>query len=134
MQLRTENLEQMPQELMRTVSQGRSTVRRMLSALAAPLTTALTEISATEPNEEFAARAVRFAEMLKRGDELPALTPLDLRLLAQATRQMPVPTVRVRAPRNLGAVSREEMRTKLNIWLDNLPNAPVLVKFQDDEN
>jgi hypothetical protein len=132
--IQTENLEQMPQELMRTVSQGRSTVRRMLSALAAPLTTALTEISATEPNEEFAARAVRFAEMLKRGDELPALTPLDLRLLAQATRQMPVPTVRVRAPRNLGAVSREEMRTKLNIWLDNLPNAPVLVKFQDDEN
>lgn len=131
--IQVENLEQMPRELVQTVSQGRATMRRMLAALSAPLSTALSEISATEKNKEFAARAVNFAEKLQRGEELPMLSPLDLRLLAQAAQQMPIPTVRVRTPRGIGAVSREEMRSKLNLWLDNLPNAPVLVKFQEDE-
>ena len=131
--IRAEKLERLPDELMQIVAEGRANMRRILIALAAPLATALTEIAASELDENFASRARSFADALRRGDELAVLSPLDLRLLEQAVAQMPVPTVRVRTPRNLGTINREEMRSKLNLWLDRLPNAPVLVKLQEDE-
>ncbi|MEP6923791.1 MAG: DUF6079 family protein [Pyrinomonadaceae bacterium] len=132
--IRAANLEQLPQDLANTIQQGRTTVRRIIAALCVPLATALSEIAAGESNANYAAHAHAFAEALTRGGELPVLTPLDLRLLAQATPKIPVPTMRVRVPRGLGALPLEEMRTSLNLWLDNLPNEPVLVKLLEDDN
>ena len=128
-----QKLEQMPRDLATTMQHGRTTVRRILAALSVPLANALNQIAAGETNEDYAARAQSLAELLKRGGDFPVLSPLDLRLLAQATPAMPVPTMRVRVPRGLGALPLEEMRSSLNIWLDNLPNVPVLVKLLEDE-
>lgn len=130
---RIASLNRLPQDLENLVQQGRVTVRRILSALAAPLANALGEIAASESSSDYAAAARALAETLKIGGEMPLLSPLDLRLLMQAIPKMPVPTMRVRTPRGLGALPLEEMRTSLNLWLDNLPNAPVLVKLLEDE-
>ena len=130
---RAQSLEQMPQDLAATMQHGRTTVRRILAALSVPLANTLNQIAAAETNEDYAARAQSFAETLRRGGDLPVLSPLDLRLLAQATPRMPIPTMRVRVPRGLGALPLEQMRSSLNNWLDNLPNLPVLVKLLEDE-
>lgn len=113
--VRAAGLERMPQDLANLTQQGRVTVRRILAALAAPLANALDGIAAGESDANYAASARSLAESLKSGGEIPLLSPLDLRLLTQAIPKMPVPTMRVRTPRGLGALPLEEMRTSLNL-------------------
>jgi hypothetical protein len=127
-------IEKLTTEFQEIVAQGRQHIRRTLTILAAPLAAALNEMAAAEANTYFAERARELAANLsKMSAELPVLSTLDLRLLNQAARQMPAAVVRVRLPKNSNALTREDLRSKLNQWLDNLPNAPVLVKMHEED-
>jgi hypothetical protein len=127
-------MENLPHELRQTVAEARRSFRLTLKQLAAPLAASL-ERCAAAPDEfgaEIAASAARLKDDLRRADaELPALSASDARALLEAVKAMQKIALSVRAPRGINALPREELRAKLNQWLDNLPDAPFLVKLTD---
>ncbi|HZH34217.1 MAG TPA: DUF6079 family protein [Pyrinomonadaceae bacterium] len=125
-------LEHLPHELRQTMVEGRKNYRKTLAQFS-PLLAPLLELS-SKNNSETAPVAARLAEIMQRNEELPVLSVNEIKVLAEAIKQLKTSALQIRTPRAVAPVSREELRAKLNHWIDNLPAAPFLVKLTDGDN
>jgi hypothetical protein len=120
----------LPQELAETLELGRHAYRRTLQMLSTPLAIALDAIARKEEDTETAARARHLSGAFARGTEHEHFSHADVELIEQALQRMATPPpVRVRVPADeYGLLTRDELRARLNQWLDDLPDQPVLVE------
>jgi uncharacterized protein YukE len=118
------------QDLAETLEHGRVAYRRTLALLSTPLAIALDAIARREDETELASRARSLSGAFARGTEHAHFTRADVQLIEQALQRMATPPpVRVRVPADeYGLLTRDELRARLNQWLDDLPDQPALVE------
>lgn len=120
----------LPHEISELLSHGRQAYRHTLSLLSTPLAIALDAIARKEGEGDTAVRARSLSGAFARGTDHAQFTRLDVQLIEQALQRMATPPpVRVRVPADeYGLLTRDELRTRLNQWLDDLPDQPALVE------
>jgi hypothetical protein len=120
----------LPKEIAATLSNGRQAYRHTLSLLSTPLAIALDAIARKEGEGDAAVRARSLSGAFARGTEYAQFTRMDVQLIEQALQRMATPPpVRVRVPADeFGLLTRDELRARLNEWLDDLPDQPALVE------
>lgn len=132
---RAASLKQLPQELVETIEFGRAAARRTLQLMRAPLASALDQLAKSEETEEARNHARTLSEAFAAAQLPEQFSHLDVRLIEQAlqlgAQSMPV---RVERPplEAYGLVTREDLRARLNQWLDELPDQPAMVEVVGD--
>jgi hypothetical protein len=125
----------LPQALGEMVEFARSSARRTLTLMAVPLASALEHLAQDgEGDEETKSRALSLAEGFHAGRVPETFPAADIHLIERALKATTAPApVRVQAPvETFGLVTREELRARLNQWLDELPDQPALVEVAGD--
>jgi hypothetical protein len=128
-------LARLPQTLAEIVERGRTAHRRTLLFLNAPLAIALDALARKDGDEETIHRARALSGMFAQGIGPDRFTPADVRLIEQALERMATPPpVRLNLPTSdYGLLTREELRARVNQWLDDLPSEPALVEVVESE-
>jgi hypothetical protein len=128
-----EALARIPQDLAEIVERGRAAYRRTLLFLATPLAIALDGLARKDVDTETANRARSLSGAFAQGVGPAQFSPADVRLIESALARMSAPPpVRLRLPvSDYGLLTRDELRARLNQWLDDLPNEPALVEVVD---
>jgi len=121
----------LPNEIAEVLSEGRHSYRKTLSLMSTPLAIALDAIARKDGDGDTSARARSLSGAFARGTDHAQFTKQDVQLIEQALQRMAVPPpVRVRIPsEEFGLLTRDELRQRLNLWLDDLPNQPALVEI-----
>lgn len=132
---RAASFKHVPQELRETVEFGRAAARRTLQLMAAPLASALDHLAEQSETEGSQAHARRLAEAFASPTLPENFSHADVDLIERALQQGAASTpVRVVRPpvESYGLVTREDLRARLNQWLDELPDQPAMVEVAGD--
>ncbi|HYO90484.1 MAG TPA: DUF6079 family protein, partial [Pyrinomonadaceae bacterium] len=124
-------LKQLSQQLRETVDVGLETARHTLQLMSASLATSLERLSAGAETEEARAHALSLSEAFANRRLPDSFSERDVRLIEEALRQGALSTpLRVARPpvEAYGLVTREDLRARLNQWLDELPDQPAMVE------
>ncbi len=129
-------LSRIPQELLDVQERGRAAYHRTLAFLSTPLAIALDALARKDGDVEQSARARSLSGAFAQGNGPAQFTPADVRLVERALARMSAPPpVRLQLPvSDYGLLTRDELRARLNQWLDDLPNEPALVEFVGRED
>lgn len=127
---RAGSIASLPQELEELLEHGRRAYHHTLSLMSTPLAIALDAIARKEEDADIAGRARSLSGAFARGTEHTHFTRADVQLIEQALQRMATPPpVRVQLPAgDYGLLTRDELRARLNQWLDDLPDHPALVE------
>jgi energy-coupling factor transporter ATP-binding protein EcfA2 len=121
--------EKLPQSLAEVVEEGRQNYRKILQILGKTLIPIIKKSVGKDASGEFSEAALRLTEALPDGSEIPLLTNAELIVLQKAFESLPVPShLEPDFPIENNYLEREELRAKLNDWLDEMPSGPVLLK------
>ncbi|MDT4896281.1 MAG: hypothetical protein QOH25_1358 [Acidobacteriota bacterium] len=131
-----ETLARIPQEISEMVERGRAAYRRTLLFLSTPLAIALDALARKDGDTETASRARSLSGAFAQGSGPAQFSTADVRLIESALERMSSPPpVRLHLPlSDYGLLTRDELRARLNQWLDDLPNEPAVVEVVDREN
>jgi hypothetical protein len=122
--------ETLPKALQETISEGRNSYRRTIQLLREPLVGVLRGLAKKEKETDTLKSIEWLADVLSKGQALPLLGNTEIRILTDALNEIPASTIlQVKVPQEKGTVNREELKTRLNQWLDDLPNEPVLLNL-----
>lgn len=123
-------LTRLPQDLSELIERGLAAHRRTLLFLSTPLAIALDALARKSGDDEMASRARSLSGAFAQGTGPMHFNPADVRLIESALERMTTPPpVRLRLPvSDYGLLTRDELRARLNQWLDDLPNEPALVE------
>jgi hypothetical protein len=120
--------EKLPQLLWETVNKGRISYRRNLLMLRETILPLIEKISSQIP--ELVEAGKHLNEILKNPKEFPVLNNYELIILQKTFEILPgSPLLNLKTPTSETHIPREELREKLNKWLDELPSEPVLMKI-----
>lgn len=130
-----ETLSRIPQDIVEVVERGRAAYRRTLLFLATPLAIALDALARRDGDTEIAQRARSLSGAFAQGTGPTQFSPADVQLIESALERMSSPPpVRLHLPASdYGLLTRDELRARLNQWLDDLPNEPAVVEVVDRE-
>jgi hypothetical protein len=125
-----------PEELTDIIRTGLAAYRSTLRVLHAPLAIAFDAIARKETNPELSARARALSSVCVHNEEFEDFTPADIRLLDVALHRISSATsVRVSVPaESLGILTRDELKLRLNQWVDDLPVQPALMEITSSNN
>ncbi len=122
--------ETLPKALQDVISEGRNSYRRTIQLLREPLVKVLRELARKEKDADTLKSIEWLAGVLSNGQALPLLGNTEIRILSDALSEIPASTIlQVKVPEEKGPVDREELKSKINQWLDDLPNEPVLLNL-----
>jgi hypothetical protein len=134
---RAASFKRLPQELAETVEFGRAAARRTLQLMSHSLASALETLAESTLTEEEQTSARGLAEGFNAGRLPENFSQSDVRLIEQALQQGAASTpVHVSRPslEAYGLVTREDLRARLNQWLDELPDEPALVEVSGESH
>jgi hypothetical protein len=131
---RASALNGLAQALEESLGRGRDAHRRTLALWSNHLAHALEALAhEDEMTEETAHRARALAAALAQDGAHAPLSLMDVQLIEQALRRTNVPPWRVSLPADdYGLLTREELRARLQQWLDDLPDYPALVEVTSE--
>jgi hypothetical protein len=125
-----EEWETLPDQLSLKIDKGLLSYRKGLVMLRQTLTPMLEQFSKEIGDRELADAARNLAKLLQDGKGLAKFSNTDLTVLERVFASMKTTLlVDLSAPKAGDYMDREELRQKLNHWVDELPGAPVLVKI-----
>jgi hypothetical protein len=117
------------EELEALAERGIEVYRRTLLLLGGHLAIGLDALARREADEEEARRARVLSTAFAQSRLPERFTRADVRLIERALRRTPPPPVRVRGPQDdTGLMTRDQLRSRLERWLDELPELPVLIE------
>lgn len=128
-------LKRLSEELRETVDVGVETTRRTLRLMSASLSTGLARLGAVAQTEEERAHVLSLSEAFATGRLPESFSRTDVRLIEEALRDGALSTpMRVARPplEAYGLVTREDLRARLNQWVDELPDQPAMVEVTGD--
>lgn len=132
---RRASLKRLPQELQETVEVGLGAARRTLQLMSASLASALERLAQSAETEEARVHALHLSEAFAANRLPVSFSQRDARLIEEALSLGAASTpVRVVRPplEAYGLVTREDLRARLNQWLDELPDQPAMVEVTGD--
>jgi hypothetical protein len=123
-------LSRLPQDLMELIERGLAAHRRTLLFLSTPLAIALDALARKGGDDETASRARSLSGAFAQGAGPVHFGTADVHLIESALERMTTPPpVRLHLPvSDYGLLTRDELRARLNQWLDDLPSEPALVE------
>jgi hypothetical protein len=122
--------EDLPQILQDTVNEGRNSYRRTIQMLKEPLVKILQDMAKKEKDADILKSINWLGEVVSKNQALPLLGNTEIRILAEALQELPASIIlKIKTPDEPAAVNREELKIRLNDWLDSLPNEPVLLNL-----
>ena len=122
--------EYLPQTLSEIIRQGRITYRKVLKILSKTLIPSVRQFAENRNSEEVSAAAAGISELLEANGEIRLLSNTELIIVQKVFENMlQSPRFETSFPIENNYVSREEIRAKINHWLDELPNEPALLKI-----
>ncbi|HST52172.1 MAG TPA: hypothetical protein VLJ61_09195 [Pyrinomonadaceae bacterium] len=121
----------LPQELEALMDWGLAVYRRTLLLIGANLAISLDALARRETDEEMSRRARTLSTMFAQSRVPERFARQDVELVERALKRMPSPPpVKVVAPNgDAGLLTREELRSRFEQWLDELPERPVLIEI-----
>lgn len=120
----------LPEDLVRTIENGRNAYRKTLAMLGLTLIPLLETFIQKEKPGEFTEAAANLANTFALGGEINLLNNAELIVLGKIIQAIPAtPLLQVNLPDETGFVSREELRRQLNKWIDKMPSEPCLLKI-----
>jgi hypothetical protein len=131
-----EAFSRLPQDLAEIVERGRAAYRRTLLFLSTPLAIALDALARKDADTETARRARILSGAFAQGTGPTQFSLADVQLIESALARMSAPPpVRLHLPvSDYGLLTRDELRARLNQWLDDLPNEPAVVEVVERED
>jgi hypothetical protein len=128
---RMKMLKELPRKLETAIQGGLVSYKHALSLLNAPIAIALDAVSRTNANTNLISKAKTLAGAFARNTLPKRFTPIDIDVIKLAIERMSAPPpVSVEIPfKDYGLLTREELRVRLNQWIDDLPNEPALVEI-----
>lgn len=132
---RAASLKRLPQELQETVEVGLGAARRTLQLMSQSLAGALEHLARSAETEEARERAHSLSESFAAGRLPENFSQWDARLIEEALEVGAASTpVRVARPplEAYGLTTREDLRARLNQWLDELPDQPAMVEVTNE--
>jgi hypothetical protein len=121
--------EKLPQTLQQTIQKGRESYRNVLMTLKDTLIQIISLFGNRPMDEEYKTAVRRLVDVFKQGGEIPLLTNAELVILQKAFENLPTSILlKTNFPSTTDFVSRSDLKEKVNQWLDDLPNEPVLMK------
>jgi hypothetical protein len=128
-------LKRLAQELQETMEFGRRAARRTLALMSAPLASALNRLAESIESDDARNLLARsLADSFASGHLPENFSHTSVRLMEEALQVSgaPVP-VRVRPPLEAyGLVTRQDLRSRLDQWLEELPDQPAMVEVIGD--
>lgn len=125
-----EEWENLPELLSESIARGLRSYRKTLAILAETLIPLFEHFAQTEASEEFAEAARNLAESISAAERIPPLKNAELVILRKVVQAMPAsPLLQIEVPSEKGFLSREELRSRMTDWLDELPSEPVLLNI-----
>lgn len=122
--------EKLPQDLVETINRGRKNYRKILHFLSETVISFVKQFSGQVRDEEFSAAVSHLIEVLQSGNEIPLLTNTELIILQKVFESLPAsPLLNLNFPVEDNYLNREEIRLKINKWLDEMPSEPALIKL-----
>lgn len=122
--------ERLPQLLTQTIDQGLASYRRSLLLLKQTLIPMLDQFAETVKDPQFVGVATNLSKVLQEGKGLSKFSNIELAVFQKIFETLnTVPLVDVIMPESGEYTGREELREKVNRWVDELPGDPVLVKI-----
>jgi hypothetical protein len=127
---RAAEFERLARDLGETVEGGIEVYRRTLLLMAGHLAIALDALARKEEDAEAARRARTLSTAFAQKRLPERFTLADVRFVERALKRTQLPPVRVAAPNGEnGALTRDQLRARLDGWLDELPEQPVLIEL-----
>lgn len=122
--------ERLPQNLFETINRGRESYRKILRLLSETLVSLIEQVAKKERDEEFSAAASHLIEVLQSENEIPLLTNTEIVILQKIFESLPSsPLLNLNLPAENNYLERDEIKAKINVWLDEMPSEPVLIKM-----
>jgi hypothetical protein len=121
--------EKLPERLIESIEQARSSYRNILILLRQLLIPLVEQFWSNNQDEEFGKAANHLIELLTDEEKIPLLTTEELIILQKVLEELPEASLLdVHLPADLEYSKREDFRTQINEWLDDLPDKSVLLK------
>ncbi len=122
--------ENLPETLAEHINYGRKNYRKVLHSLSQALIPQVENFAAANNDEEFFEAAHRLIETFKEDRETSLLSNNELIVLQKIFDDLPTsPLMQIKFPNDEGFVSHDELRMRVNNWLEELPREPVLLKI-----
>ncbi len=122
--------ENLPETLAEHINYGRKNYRKVLQSLSQTLIPQIENFAAENNDEEFFDAAHRLIGVLKEDRETSLLTNNELIVLQKIFDVLPTsPMMQIKFPSDEGFLSHDELRMRVNNWLEELPREPVLLKI-----
>jgi hypothetical protein len=104
---------------------------RTLSLWGSSLAYALSTVAKKRGDGDSRSDGLDLAAALARGEENHPYSTSDIDLIEEAMSSGGVPPLSVELPSDLGGLlTREELRARLEQWIDGLPDQPALIEFR----
>jgi hypothetical protein len=122
--------ENLPETLVEHINYGRKNYRKVLQSISHTLIPQIENFAAANNDEEFFEAAHRLVEVLKDERETSLLNNNELIVLQKVFDDLPTsPLMQIKFPSDEGFLSHDELRLRVNNWLEELPREPVLLKI-----
>ncbi len=122
--------ENLPETLVEHINYGRKNYRRVLQTLSQVLIPQIEKFAVENNDEEFFEAAHRLIEVFKEDRDATLLGNNELIVLQKVFDDLPTsPLMQIKFPSDEGFLSHDELRLRVNNWLEELPREPVLLKI-----
>ncbi len=119
--------ETLPRDFWESITEARKSYRKTLRMIGQIIAPMLESLAKQETDSAFIHSSLRLFEVFKQTAEIPLLNNDELRVLERILRILPPETLQGNLPNEFDASTREEIREKLTLWLNNLPSEPMLM-------
>lgn len=121
--------ERLPQTLLATIEKGSKSYRKILLTLKDTLIQLVSNFGSSPIDKEYSAAARQLIEIIKQDNGIPLLNNAQLVILQKAFSDLPTSLLlKTGFPATNDFITRAELKKKVNKWLEELPDEPVLVK------
>ncbi|MEZ5344606.1 MAG: DUF6079 family protein [Pyrinomonadaceae bacterium] len=122
-------LAKLSHSLLQTIAIGRKSYRKTLFMISNFVSTLVNEVLENDKDQVLKKEAENLIRNLK-DENSEAFTSAQLSILYSAMYMLPSSTsIDVAFPSDGGLFTSDELRSRINVWLDDLPNEPILLKF-----
>ncbi len=121
--------ENLPKNLNSLIDSARKSYRRTLMMLSDVLIESIESYGKKQPNREFAEASGKLINMFSQRSEIETFTMEQLIILNNVLENIPSsPLIEINMPKLDELQNSTELREKLDLWLNELPKEPVLLK------
>ncbi len=122
-------LAKLSHSLLQTITIARRSYRKTLFMINDFISTLVSEVLENDKDQVLKKEAEQLIRNLK-DEKSEAFTSTQLSILYSAMYLLPSSTsIEISFPSDSGLFTSEELRSRINVWLDDLPNEPILLKI-----